>query len=83
MYVHIGKNVIIDSDSIVGIFNIETLKKKDLLKNICKNMEINDNIIDISEDNQKSIIILQKNGVTRGYITNISSTTLARRTNLQ
>ena len=81
MYVHIGKNVIINSDYIVGIFNIETLKKKNFFENVCKNLEINDKIIDISDDNQKSLIIIQKNEVTRGYITNISSTTLGKRTN--
>ena len=56
MYVHIGKDVVINSDNIISILDIESLEK-----------------------NKKSLIILEKNNKIMGYITNISSSTLAKR----
>ena len=81
MYVHIGKESIINSDNIITIFNIKTLTKKMDLKEICKNIGISDNIIDVSDNNKKTLIICNLNKKLKGYITNISSTTIAKRCN--
>ena len=80
MYIHIGKDVIINSENIIAIFDIKSLEKKNCLENIYKNLRISDNIIDISENNKKSLIIISKDNQTKGYISNISSVTLGKRT---
>ena len=80
MYVHIGKDIVIDSKNIIAIFDIEALEKKSSLENVCKNLNISDKIIDVSENNQKTLIITNKNKQTKGYISNISSITLGKRT---
>ena len=79
MYVHIGKDLVINSDNIVAILDIETLEKKKKLEEVLQNLKISDKIIDVSEENKKSLIIIQKNNETFGYITNISTTKLAKR----
>ena len=79
MYVHIGKDVVINSDNIISILDIESLEKNKKLENILQNLRISDNIIDVSDKNKKSLIILEKNNKIIGYITNISSSTLAKR----
>ena len=81
MYVHIGKDVIINSENIIAIFDIKTLEKKNSLENICKNLKISDNIIDVSDGNKKSLIIIKEKKQTKGYISNISTITLEKRTN--
>ena len=81
MYVHIGKDQIINSDNIITILDIKSLEKKKSLENICKELKINDNIIDVSDGNKKSLILVQdKNKKNKGYISNISSVTLGKRT---
>ena len=80
MYVHIGKDLIINSENIIGIFDIETLEKKNSLENICKNLNISDKIIDVSDENKKSLILVKIKNETKGYISNISSVTLGKRT---
>lgn len=80
MYVHIGKDIVVNSDNIIAILDIETLEKKKNLKDICQELKISDKIIDVSEDNQKSLIIIQKEMEYKGYISNISSITLGKRT---
>ena len=81
MYLHIGKDKLIDDNNIIAILNIETLKEKENIENICKNMNFSDNIIDVSDGNKKSLIITVEKNETRGYISNISTSTLERRTN--
>ena len=81
VYLHIGKDTLIDTNGIIAILNIETLEKKENLENVCKNINISDKIIDVSEKNKKSLIITVEKNETRGYISNISTSTLERRTN--
>lgn len=79
MYMHIGKDIVIKSENIIAIFNISSLEKKNSLKNVCKNLKISDKIIDVSDNNQKSLIVVNKDNETKGYISNISSITLGKR----
>ena len=79
MYVHIGKDIVIDSENIIAILDIESLEKRKKLEEVLQNLKISDNIIDVSEGNKKSLIILKKNELVLGYITNISSTTISKR----
>ena len=81
MYVHIGKDVVINSNDIIAILDIESLEKKKNLEEVLQNLKISDNIVDVSEKNKKSLIVLEKNNKVLGYITNISSNTIAKRAN--
>ena len=80
MYVHIGNDTVINSEEIIAILDIKYLEKKDSLENVCKNLKISDNIIDVSEGNKKTLIVMQGKNKNRGYISNISSITLGKRT---
>ena len=64
MYVHIGKDLVINSDNIIAILDIESLEKKKSLEEVLQNLKISDKIIDVSEENKKSLIIIQKNNET-------------------
>lgn len=77
MFVHIGKDCMIQSNKIITILNLEKSEKN--LQNIKSELKISDNIIDISKNNNKSFILINDNGIKKGYITNISSITLAKR----
>lgn len=79
MYVHIGNNYFVNSKDIVAIFDIIVLEKQNSLENICKNLKISDKIIDISEGNKKSLILIYKKNQTIGYISNILAVTIGRR----
>ena len=83
MYVHIGKDVVINSNNIISILDIESLEKNKKLENVLQNLKISDNIIDVSENNKKTLILYKINKNIKGYITNISSNTIAKRCNLK
>ena len=78
MYLHIGKDVSVNLKEVIGIFSIETLKKTIEYEKIIDSLK--DNIIDISDGKQKTIIITIENNIKKGYISNILSTTLEKRT---
>ena len=79
MYVHIGKDLVLNSNHIISVLDIDVLEKKKNLQEVLQNLKISDKIIDVSDGNKKSLIIIQKNNENFGYITNISTTTLAKR----
>ena len=79
MYVHIGKDMVIESENIIASLEVESLIKKKNLEEVLQNLKISDNIIDVSEENKKSLIIVSKENKNTGYITNISTTTLGKR----
>ena len=79
MYLHICKNIIIKKENIIGIFDIETIKDTKEYNNIYNDLIKKNNIIDISDDIKKSLILTKENGKYKGYISNISVTTLEKR----
>ena len=80
MYVHIGKNICIDSNKIICILNLETIKNTNEFKESIKKEE--KNIIDISDGNKKTIILTKEKDGMKYYITSILSGTLEKRTKI-
>ena len=76
MYVHIGKDFVINSENIVAIIDISKLRKKKSVEEILQKIRKSVKIVNVTMDNQKSLIILNKN---LAYVTNISTATLTKR----
>ena len=81
MYLHICKNIIIKTENIIGIFDMNTIKETQAFQNIYIELKENKQIIDISENNEKSFILTNENKKNKGYISNISVSTLEKRAN--
>lgn len=79
MFLHIGKDKIIEKKDLICILDIESLKFNDKINNIIQKLEEEKNIIDISDNNRKTLILVKENNNIKGYISNISSTTLGKR----
>lgn len=78
MYLHIGKDVILKKENILFILNYVKLKENKNFNEFFNKIE-KKYIVDISENKPKSIIITKENNIIKGYISNISSTTLGKR----
>ena len=70
MYIHLGNNHIISSQSIVAILNIEPPISEDLI-DIIDNAKLDKKLIDISGKGKEKALIV--------YLSPISSTTLYKR----
>ena len=79
MYVHIGKELIIPENEIITILDLEKMLENKNLEDILKQLNLENNIINISEGSNKSLILIKKEEKIQGYISNISSQTLAKR----
>lgn len=80
MFLHIGNNIIIELNKIIGIYNIESIENtkeyKRLIEELSEKRQLENNK---NLDDKKSIIITkEKNGI-KGFYSNISSVTLAKR----
>ncbi len=79
MYLHIGKDFVIKKKDIIGIFNIEYIKNTKEYKSMYLNLEEKKNLINVSEKQDKTFILLENNKKIKGYITNIGSNTIGKR----
>ena len=79
MFLHIGNNNIINRKNNIGIFNIKTMENTKEYKDITKHLEKNNNLQINDIDNKKTLLLTEDKNKLKGYITNISSITLAKR----
>lgn len=75
MYLHIGKDIIIKKKDIIAILNIEKTTKTEDISNYIEKSRI----INIDKNKKKSLILIEENHEIKAYISNISTTTLAKR----
>lgn len=78
MYLHIGKNIILKTKDIIGIFDINIQKSKEI-SNIVGQLAEKNQITDVSDGIKKSLILIKDGNIVKGYLSNISSVTLAKR----
>ena len=79
MYLHVGDERLIHNEEIIGIFNMQYIKNTREYKSMYKDLEENDNIIDLSEGEGKSFIIVEKNKEKKGYVAKIGANTILKR----
>ena len=79
MFLHIGNNIIIKQNEIVGIYNIKSLKKTDEYEKMLNNLKKKKKLIFNDNTEENTLIITEKNKKIKAYITNISSVTIAKR----
>ena len=63
MYIHIGKETIIKSNKIIIIIDLEKMCKKKKIEEILRELNLENNIIDISNKNNKSLIIIKEDKI--------------------
>lgn len=79
MYLHLGQDVVVRSEDIIGIFDLEktslSKKTKDFLSYAAKNNDV----VTVSYEMPKSFIVAVQDGKTKIYISQISTATLKKR----
>ena len=79
MYLHIGKDYIINNRDIIGIFNIDFVKNTKEYKSMLDKLKAEGNLRNIADNQNKTFILTEKDTVVKGYITNIGTTTIGKR----
>ena len=76
MFIFINKDIIIKENNIIGIFNIET---KEYFEDILEKLKSENNLINISKDKEKTLILYNEKNNIKGIISNLSSNSIKKR----
>lgn len=79
MYLHIGKDIILKKEEIIGIFNIESILETIEYKIIIDKLREERKIQDISKNETKTLILYKQKNNLCGIISNISSNSIGKR----
>lgn len=79
MYLHLGHDTVITTESIIGIFDIDacTISKK--TRDFLTNAEKSGQVVNVSYELPKSFVVCENNGKVTVYISQLSAKTLGNR----
>lgn len=80
MYLHLGNNFTINTEDIVGIFDMDNTTVSKRGRHFLPDAEKSGKVINASEDLPKSFIVTNRGGEIKVYISSISTHTLNKRT---
>ena len=79
MYLHLGREVVVRTGDIVGIFDLDTATVEQASRDFLAQAEAELRVTTISPELPKSFIVTVEGGRERVYISQIAATTLQRR----
>ncbi len=80
MYLHLGQDTVIKTDEILGIFDLDTSTISKNTRNYLALAEKAGRVINVSMELPKSFVVCSSEGKIKVYISQISSSTLLKRT---
>lgn len=80
MYLHLGQEIVVRTDDIVGIFDIENTSVSKITRWFLTKAENDMKITNVSNELPKSFVVCEEKLGTRIYISQISTSTLKKRT---
>ncbi len=79
MYINIGQNVLIKKNNITAIFDIETTTGSEITRNFLGKATKRQEIVSVTEDLPRSMIIYSENGKNTIYVSSFSTSLLKKR----
>ena len=79
MYLHLGQETLVKEKDIIGIFDIENTTVSKNTRRFLNLSEKRKEVINVSYEMPKSFIVCSNNKKTKVYISQISSSTLLKR----
>ncbi len=79
MYLHIGNEQILRKEDIIGIFDIENASVSKYTKEFLSRSQQEGQVVSVTADLPKSIIVWERNGERRLYLSQLAPATLRKR----
>ena len=79
MYLHIGNEKILNEKDIIGIFDIENASVSKYTKEFLSKSQQSGQVINVTTDLPKSIIVWEKKGIHKLYLSQLAPATLRKR----
>lgn len=83
MYLHIGKGNVVQSEGIIGIFDLDITSQSYITREYLTASERNGIVINAAEDEiPKSYVVSEENGEKKVYLAQPASVTLSKRSEI-
>lgn len=79
MYLHLGKGTVVNTGTIVGIFDLDITSQSHLTRKFLRQAEQTGQVINAAEDIPKSFVLCQEDGTIQVYLSQMASMTLLKR----
>jgi len=79
LYLHLGQDTSVYQKTVVGIYDLDNCSASHITRDFLKKAEQAGQIINIAEDIPKSFVITQEHGEVTIYLSQLSTTTLQKR----
>ena len=79
MYLHLGNGRIINTENLLGIFDLDITSQSYLTRQFLTMSEKAGHVINAAEDIPKSFVVCSENGKKTVYLSQMASATLLRR----
>ncbi len=80
MYISIGGDMAVRSQSIIGIFDLDGCSMSQKTMEYLQNAEKNGVLLNVTEDIPKTFLVTEEYGMEKVYFTQLSAATLEKRT---
>ena len=83
MYLHIGKNIVVAKEDIVGVFDLDNASQSHITRACLAAAEKRGQVINVSDDLPKSFVLcVREGGAQVLYLSQLASSTLLKRAEL-
>ncbi|MFV0399490.1 MAG: extracellular matrix regulator RemB [Oscillospiraceae bacterium] len=82
MYLYLGQDTVIQTDSIVGIFDLDNTTTSRITKSYLAEAQKNGQVVAVSQELPKSFVVCEEKERTTVYLSQISPSTLRKRSGL-
>lgn len=79
MFLHLGRDIVVNTKDIIGIFDLDTSTLEKNTKDFLASAQKKDKIVNVSENLPKSFVVYKKNEKEKIFISQLSSATLVKR----
>lgn len=82
MYLHLGQNTVVRDREIIGIFDLDITSQSPRTRRYLNTAQRRGEVVAVTEDLPKSFVVTGKRGRQRVFISQLSTATLLRRSDL-
>ncbi len=79
MYLHLGKGTVVNTEDIVGIFDLDITSQSHLTRQFLRRAEQTGKVVNAAEDLPRSFVVCRSGERDRVYLSQIAAATLLRR----
>ena len=79
MYIHIGQGFVVQSEDVIGIFDLDNTTYSYITRDYLRRCEKGGRVVTIGEELPKSFAVTSKNNEETVYLSQLAPSTLAKR----